>query len=192
MVRNACLALMILSAHISSFGSEGLSTVARLAPVALDVPAALQGPQRSFPNPQSELDIYVSRGDLPPTLLELFRVAIPRVRDDLSEQNRMGAASSLLDGFMTQFSANVSGWKRLPTEEIRLGGALAVRATWSGLFHGNPTKGAMYVLVLGKKSYCFHALGRSDVSNEALGSAVQAIEQLRIERTSEDAEDGHP
>jgi hypothetical protein len=191
MIRNVWLALMILSAHIASFGSEGPPSVARLAPVALDVPATLQGPQRSFPNPQSELDVYASRGDLPPTLLELLRVVIPQVREDLSEQNRAGAASSFLDGFMTQFSANVSGWKRLPTEDIRLGGAVAVRATWSGVFHGNPTKGVMYVLVLGKQSYCFHALGQSDVSNDALASAVRAIEQLRIERSSEDTEAGH-
>lgn len=191
MIRNVWLALMIISAHISSLGSEGPPSVARLAPVALDVPATLQGPQRSFPNPQSELDVYASRGDLPPALLELLRVVIPQVREDLNEQNRAGAASSFLDGFMTQFSANVSGWKRLPTEDIRLGGAVAVRATWSGLFHGNPTKGVMYVLVLGKQSYCFHALGRSDVSNDALASAVQAIEQLRIERSSEDTEAGH-
>lgn len=175
------LVLLTFAIHSPSIaGSEQQSAPARIGNVVFEVPTALNGPDRSFPNKSSELYVYFSQKDLPPTLLQLTRVIIPEARSDLTDKVRYEAATDFLAGFLQTFSKSVQGWNVSSTEQIKLGGYSAARATWTGRYHGIPTEGAMYLLVIGKEGYCFHTFGRSDVRNDVLKSSVQAINELRV------------
>ena len=104
----------------------------------------------------------------------------PEARSDLTHKVKYEAATHFLAGFLQTFGKNVQGWHVSPTEQVKLGGHSTAMAKWSGTYHGIPTEGAMYLLVLGKEVYCFHTFGRSDVQNDVLKSAVQAINKLRL------------
>lgn len=174
------LAFAIHSLSIAGDVQQSVRAPARIGNIALAVPAGLNGPDRSSPNKSSELYVYFSRRDLPPTLLQLTRVATPESRPDLTDKVKYEAAKHFLAGFLQTFGKNVQGWHVSPTEQVTLGGHSTAMAKWSGTFHGIPTEGAMYLLALGKETYCFHTFGRSDVQNDLLKSSVQAIDKLRL------------
>ena len=181
MTLRSLLTLLIFAVHsLSIAGDEQRSVSARIGNITLAVPAALNGPDRSSANKSSELYVYFSRKDLPPTLLQLTRVVTPEARSDLTDKVKYEAATHFLAGFLQTFGKNVPGWHVSPTEQVKLGGHTTAMAKWSGTYHGIPTEGAMYLLVLGEESYSFHAFGRSDVQNDALKSSVQAINKLRV------------
>jgi hypothetical protein len=181
MTLRSLLILLTFAVHsLSIAGDEQQSVPARIGNIALAVPAALNGPDRSSANKSSELYVYFSRKDLPPTLLQLTRVVTPEARSDLTDKVKYEAATLFLAGFHQTFGRNVPGWHVSPTEQVKLGGHTTAMAKWSGTYHGIPTEGAMYFLVLGKEAYSFHAFGRSDVQNDALKSSVQAINKLRF------------
>jgi hypothetical protein len=179
-LRSVLVLLTIAISFPSIAASQQQSAPARIGNVVLEVPTGLNGPDRSFPNKSSELYVYFSQKDLPPTLLQLTRVITPEARSDLTDKVRYEAATHFLAGFLQTFSKNVQGWRVSSTEQVKLGGYPAVRAKWVGNYHGIPTEGAMYLLVFGKEGYCFHTFGRSDVQNDALKSSVQAINELRV------------
>jgi len=181
MTLHSLLLLLTFAVHsLSIAGDEQQSVPARIGNIAIAVPAGLNGPDRSSPNKLSELYVYFSRKDLPPTLLQLTRVVTPEARSDLTDKVKYEAATYFLAGFLQTFGKNVQGWHVSPTEQVNLGGHSTAMAKWSGTYHGIPTEGAMYFLVLGKEAYNFHAFGRSDVQNDALKSSVQAINKLRL------------
>jgi len=181
MTLRSLLILLIFAVHsLSIAGDEQQSVPARIGNIALAVPAGLNGPDRSSPNKSSELYVYFSRKDLPPTLLQLTRVVTPEARSDLTDKVKYEAATHFLAGFLQTFGKNVQGWHVSATELVKLGGHSTAMAKWSGIYHGIPTEGAMYLLVLGKEAYCFHTFGRSDVQNDVLKSSVQAINKLRL------------
>jgi hypothetical protein len=182
MTLRALALALLLSIYPGVFASQGELAAGRIGNVLIDIPSGLNGPHRSFPNRQTELDVYVSATGLPPTLLQLTWVNIPEARVDLSEDEWYEAASNFLDGFLTIFSKNVSNWTRSAGEPVQLGGYKAVRAKWSGKFHELPNSGTMYLVVLGRNSYCFHAFGRNDVPNATLSSAIEAIERLHVQK----------
>ena len=182
MILRVLLLVFLLSIHGCSFASDAQQpAVARLGQVAIEIPAGFLGPHRSFPNKQSQLDVFVSSKDLPPALIQMMRVVAPDARSDLSEKDRYGAASDFLVGSLRIFSTNVIDWSRSSIEPVRLGGYLAAQAKWSGSFHGDPTTGVMYIVVFGKESYLFHSFGRADVPNVVLKSSIRAIEELRVD-----------
>ena len=162
------------------FASSENPITGRIGGAQIELPSELKGPHRSFPNEQTTLDVYVSSGGRPPTLVQLTWINIPGVRSEIIESDRFAVASSLLDGFLAEFSKNVSDWIRGPNEKVRIGELIGVRAKWSGKFHELQTAGVMYFVVIGKDSYCFHAFGRSDVPNETLVAATKAIEALKL------------
>ena len=181
MTLRSLLILLTFAVHsISVAGNEQQSVPARIGNITLAVPAGLNGPDRSSPNESSDLYVYFSRKDLPPTLLQLTKVAIPEARSDLTDKVKYEAATHLLAGFLQTFGKNVQGWHLSPTEQVKLDEHSTAMAKWSGTYHGIPTEGAMYLLVLGKEAYCFHTFGRSDIQNDALKSSVQAINKLRL------------
>jgi hypothetical protein len=183
MTLRSLLVLVTFAVHSLSIAENEQQSVpasAHIGNVALSVPTGLNGPDRSSPNKLTELYVYFSRKDLPPTLLQLTRVTTPDTRSDLTEKVKFEAATGFLAGFLQTFGKDVQGWKVSPTEQVKLGGHSTAMAKWSGTYHGIPTEGAMYLLVLGKEAYCFHAFGRSDVQNDVLKSAVQAIKKLRL------------
>src|SRR5262245_26509569 len=53
-----CLALLSGAGAIAAAYAPGPHIVARLGQVEVDIPPGFVGPQRVYPNPQSELDIY--------------------------------------------------------------------------------------------------------------------------------------
>ena len=174
---------MTFAVHSLSIAGDERQSVpapAHIGNIALTVPAGLNGPERSSPNKSSELYVYFSRQDLPPTLFQLTRVVIPEARSDLTDKVKYETATHFLAGFLQTFSKNVQGWDVSPTEQVKLGGHATAMAKWSGTYHGIRTEGTMYLLVLGKETYCFHTFGRSDVQNDLLKSSVQAINKLRL------------
>lgn len=184
MILRILLAIVALSIHGFSLANDAKdSAVVSFGRVLIEIPTEFESPRRLYPNKQSELDVYVSKKDLPPTLLQLTRIVVPEVQSDLSEENRYGAASNFLAGFLQEFSKNVKDWSRSSTETVRLGGNVAVRAKWTGIFHGVPNTGVMYFVVFGMDSFCFHAFGRTDVPNSALKSAIRAVEELQAGNT---------
>jgi hypothetical protein len=153
MTLRSLLVLAIFAVHSHSIaGNEQQSVPApvHVGNIALSVPAGLNGPDRSSPNKSTELYVYFSSKDLPPTLLQLTRVVIPAGRSDLTEKVKYEAATDFLAGFLQTFGKNVQGWQVSPTEQVKLGGHSTAMAKWSGTYHGIPTEGAMYLLVLGK------------------------------------------
>jgi hypothetical protein len=183
MTLRSLLILLILAVHsLSIAGDEQQSVPApvHIGNIALAIPAGLNGPDRSFPNKSSELYVYFSRKDRPPTLLQLTRVVTPEARSDLTDKVKYEAATHFLAGFLQTFGKNVQGWHVSPTEQVKLGGLSTAMAKWSGIYHGIPTEGVMYLLVLDKEAYCFHTFGRADVQNDVLKSSVQAINKLRL------------
>lgn len=177
------LILVIFAVHSLSVARNDQQSEAvpvHIGNIALSVPGGLNGPDRSSPNKSTELNVYFSRKDLPPTLLQLTRVVTLDARSDLTDKVKYEAATHFLAGFLQTFSKNVQGWQMSPTKQVKLGGHSTAMAKWSGTYHGIPTEGAMYLLVLGEESYCFHAFGRSDVQNDVLKSAVHAINKLRL------------
>lgn len=183
------LVIVVLSIHDFAYANDAKdSTVARFGRVLIEIPVEFESPHRLRPNKQTELNVYVSKKDLPPTLLQLTRIVVPEVRSDLSEKNRYGAASNFLTGFLQEFSKNVADWSRSSTETVQLGGHVAVRAKWTGIFHGIPNTGTMYFIVFGTDSFCFHAFGRTDVPNSTLESAIRVIEELRVENIDKSLE----
>jgi hypothetical protein len=127
-------------------------------------------------------------------MIEVERVIIPWARSNLSEDDRYGAASDFLDGFLQIFRENgVTDWSRSSVEPIRLGGYMAASAKWTGHLRGIPSTGVMYIVVLGKESYCFHAFGSAEATNQLLKSSIHAIEDLRLEMPNTYEErSGHP
>jgi hypothetical protein len=178
-LRSLAMAL-ILAIHPGVFASEGEPTSARIGDVQIEIPPGFDGTRRTSPNPQTELDAYVSAPGLPASMLQLSWVNVPWGKGDISEADRYGGASKILDGFLERFSRNVSNWTRTAGEPVMLGGYKAVRARWSGIYRGAPTSGTMYFMGLGKDAYCFHAFGRADVSNPGLIAATGAVERLQM------------
>jgi hypothetical protein len=86
--------------------------------------------------------------------------------------------------FLQTFSTSVADWNTSPVEPARLDGNLAARGTWAGKFHRFPTRGVMYIVVLGKESCCLHVFGRSDVPNPTLQSSIRVVEHLRAAKAS--------
>jgi hypothetical protein len=148
--------------------------------LVIDVPAGLSGPHHETRTSQSGLDVFVSDKDLPPTLILLNRTTVPKARPGMSKEDEIAAASDFLVGFLRVFSKDVTGWTRSAPEPIQLGGYLAVRARWSGSYHGLPNSGYMYFFTVGESAYCLHVFGRDDVPNLALKASVLAIEDLRV------------
>jgi|GEM_PF-5206617 len=181
MILRTFLIVLLLSIHGWSYASDAQSVAAHLGQVVIEIPTGFGEMHRTFPNKQSELDVYVSSKDLAPTLIELERIVIPWATSNPSEENRYGAASDFLVGFLQTFrEEGVTDWSRSSVEPVRLGGYLAARAKWSGTFHGIHSTGFMYIVVFGKESYCFHAFGSADATNGLLKSSIQAIEKLRV------------
>lgn len=179
MILRILLVILVLSNHGFSFANDAKdSGVARFGRVLIEILSEFESPHHLFPNKLTELDVYVSKKDLSPTLFQLTRIVVPEVRSDLSEKNRYGAASNFFTGFLQEFSKNVTDWSRSSAETVRLGGYVGVRAKWTGIFHGVPNTGVMYLVVFGTDSFCFHAFGRADVPNPTLNSAIRAIEQF--------------
>jgi hypothetical protein len=183
MTLRSLLVLITFAVHSLSIAGDEQQSVpapAHIGNIALAVPAGLNGPDLSSPNKSSELYVYFSRRDLPPTLLQLTRVVTPKARSDLTDKVKYEAATHFLAGFLQTFSKNVQYWHVSPTEQVKLAGRSTAMAKWSGTYHGIPTEGAMYLLVFGKEAYCFHTFGRSDVQNDLLKSSVRAINKLRL------------
>lgn len=182
MILRSIVFLLTFAVHACSIaGSDQQSAPARIGNVVLDVPTGFNGPDRTSPNPSSELHVYFSQKGLPPTLLQLTRVITPEARSDLTETVTYEAATHFLKGFLHTFSKNVQGWQVSSIERVKVGGNSMARAKWSGSYHGIPTQGEMYLLVLGKEGYCFHTFGQSDVQNNTLKSSVKAINELRVD-----------
>lgn len=182
MILRILFVIVVLSIHGYSFASDAKdSVVARFGRVVIEIPADFESPHHLFPNKQTELDVYVSKKSITPTLLQMSRIVVPEARSDLSENDRYEAASNFLVGFLQEFRKNVTDWSRSSVETVRLGGYVAARAKWKGIFHGVPNTGVMYIVVFGTDSFCFHAFGRTDVPNITLKSAIRVIEELRAE-----------
>lgn len=182
MTLRTLLTVLLFGFHVSLFAGEEQPTVARIGSVLIEVPGGFDGPHRSHPNELSVLDVYVSRNNQLPTLVQLTRVSLPDTRNDLGEDDRYGASSKFLSGFLETFSGNVAEWNRSLAQAVRLNGHLAARATWTGKFHGIPTSGAMYMVIVDKDVYCLHAFGRSDIANPTLQAAIRSIDVLRTEK----------
>lgn len=176
--RTLLLCFLLLMQDMAIAGDQA-PVDTHLGRIAIKTPAGLNGPDRSSPNKASELFIYYSPKESPPTLLQLTQILTPAA-PDVTEKAKQEAATHFLSGFLQTFSQNVQEWKRSPIDKVQLGQYMAVRATWTGNFHGLPTTGTMYMLVLGKESYCLHTFGRSDLPNPLLQSSIQAIEALRV------------
>lgn len=183
MMLRSLLVLLTFAVHslaIAGDEQQSMRAPVHIGNIAFAVPAGFNGPDRSSPNKSSELYVYFSREDLPPTLLQLTRVVTPEARSDLTDKVKYEAATHFLAGFLQTFGRNVQGWHVSPTEQVKLGGHSTALARWSGTYRGIPTEGAMYLLVLGKEAYCFHTFGQSNVQNDVLKSSVQAINKLRL------------
>lgn len=180
----AAVVLLTFAVHTCSIAaSDQQSAPARIGNVVLGVPTGLNGPDRTFPNASTELHVYFSQKGRPPTLLQLTRVITPQARPDLTEKVTYEAATHFLKGFLHTFSKNVQGWQASSIERVKVGGNSMAKAKWSGSYHGIPTQGEMYLLVLGKEGYCFHTFGQSDVQNDTLKSSVKAINALRVDNS---------
>jgi hypothetical protein len=118
---------LLLSTCAFAFAGDGSAVVGRIGNLVVDVPDGFNGPQRSSPNKQTVLDVYVAAPEQAATLIQLTWMSVPAARIDLNEIDRLGAASTFLDGFMEQFSNNVANWARTAVEPIQLGGSPAVR-----------------------------------------------------------------
>jgi hypothetical protein len=158
------------------------NTIARLAQVMVEIPPGFTGPQRTFPNEQTELDTYVEivSAGRAPTIIQLTHIVVPNAAADLSEHDRYRAAANFLDGFLAIFGQKVTRWSRSPNEKIRFDGFLGARARWTGNLNGFPSTGVMYFLVLGKDSFVFHAFGSRAEPNASLKASIRAIEGLRL------------
>jgi len=157
--------------------------VARIGQVVVEISSGFSGPYRRFPTARSEIHNYMElAGDgLSPTVIQLTHIVTPQASSDLSEQTRFSAACDFLDGFMGTFRNTVRGWSRTSNERIRFDGYLGARATWKGQLKGAWVTGVMYLVVLGKDSYSFHAFGDQREPNASLEASIQAIESLRLE-----------
>ena len=180
MILRSLLALLLCALHLVSLAQDAPSRLARVGRVAIALPAGLDGPDRSTHGPSSELYVYFSQKAAPPVLFQLTRIILPADPPPLPDKARYEAASHFLAGFLRTFGKNVQDWQVSPTERLRLGGEAAVKASWSGNFHGIPTEGVMFLFVAGKEGYCLHAFGQSGIRNDTLRSSVRAIEALRL------------
>ncbi|PKB20243.1 hypothetical protein [Janthinobacterium sp. 64] len=182
MILRLIVLLITFAVHTcSTAASDQQSAPARIGQVVIDVPMGLNGPDRTSPNPSSELHVYFSQKGIPPTILQLTRVVTPEARPDITEKVRYEAATHFLKGFLHTFSTNVQGWQVSSIEQVKVGVNSMARAKWSGSYHGIPTQGEMYLLVLGKEGYCFHTFGQSNVQNDTLKLSVKAINELRVD-----------
>ena len=185
MILRTLIIALLFSIYSASFASESQSPViARLGKIVVEIPTEFGVANRTFPNKQSILDVYVSRKDLPPTLIQLNRIVVPEAQVSANEKDRYDGIPDLLLGFLRTFSKNVVGWSRSSIEPIRLGGYIAAKSKWSGSYHGVPTTGVMYLVVIGKESFFLHAFGRDDVPNKPLTSAIKAIEHMSVDLLS--------
>jgi len=180
-LRTLLLCFFLLMQNMAIAGDR-VPVNSQLGRIAIKIPAGLNGRDRLFPNKGTELLVFYSQKESPPTLLQLTQVLIPAAPLEVDEKTKQEAAAHFLTGFLQTFSQNVQEWKRSPIDKLRLGQYAAVRATWTGHFHGLPTTGTMYMLVLGKESYCLHTFGQMDLPNPLLQSSIRAIEALHVER----------
>src|SRR5450830_234210 len=97
MILRLIVLLVTFTVHTcSTAASDQQSAPARIGHVVIDVPMGLNGPDRTSPNPSSELHVYFSQKGIPPTLLQLTRVATPEARPDLTEKVTYEAATHFL------------------------------------------------------------------------------------------------
>ncbi len=181
--RTLLLILSFLTLNCA-YASTTQVALAQFGRVLIEIPTGFGRVNHTPPKKHSKLDVYVSNKDLPPTLFQLNEIVIPEGPSNLSEERQYEAAANFLVGFLRAFKdGGVTDWSRTAVEPVRLGGYNAAKARWTGIFHGIPNEGVMYILVLGKESYCLHAFGSAGPTNALLKSSVGAIEKLKLVET---------
>lgn len=158
--RTLLLCFLLLMQDMAIAGDQA-PVDTHLGRIAIKTPAGLNGPDRSSPNKASELLIYYSPKESPPTLLQLTQILTPAA-PDVTEKAKQEAATHFLSGFLQTFSQNVQEWKRSPIDKVQLGQYMAVRATWTGNFHGLPQPAPCICLYSARsRTASIHLAGRT-------------------------------
>jgi hypothetical protein len=120
----------------------------------------------------------------PQHYLELRAAVIPGFpsgSDSTAEQEGdLYFVAQIVDKQLNELKARSTGFGRTDATRVKLGGHLALRATWVGLLLGEQFNGVVYCMLIGGKIFELSAMGPGARPDETLKLALNAIDRLTI------------